>query len=132
MMHHLFAKTDIAEVIALKDLIPQGEARRGFLQGLASNAASNDIDAAKEIIAHIPESRERVQAVGMFTELYIRKDPVALSEWLGGLDPSPSRDWAVERFATLLHQSDPERARSWAETISDEAKRKRVLEALDK
>ena len=57
-------------------------------------------------------------------------DPVALSEWLAGLEPSTSRDRAVARFATLLAVSDPRGARAWAESISDAGDRERLMQDL--
>jgi hypothetical protein len=123
-------KRDIAHLLVLQSKVPPGEAQRQFLLGAANTASSNDLDAARKIIAQIPESRERQQAVGMYTELAMRKDPVALSEWLSGLDASPSRDAAVSRFVSLLIQSDSDRARAWAETIGDEGERGRILEEI--
>ncbi len=110
--------------------LPPGEPRRQYLLGAANLASSNDLPMAEKIIAQIPESRERVKAVGMFAELWMRKDPVALSEWLGALEPSPSRDAAVSRFVRLLVSSDPDRAREWAETLSDPAGKARLLKEL--
>ncbi|MGI9241445.1 MAG: hypothetical protein ACR2RV_11635 [Verrucomicrobiales bacterium] len=130
MMNLAMNKLDLTQLESMQQQIPAGELRRQYLLGAANTASSNDLEAARSIIAQIPESREREQAVGMFSELYMRKDPVALSEWLSSLDPSPSRDVAVTRFVSLLGQSDPERARAWAETVSDPGQRGRLLEEM--
>ncbi|CAN5269443.1 hypothetical protein BH23VER1_BH23VER1_13110 [soil metagenome] len=53
------------------------------------------------------ESRQREEAFAMLAELWTRKDPVVVSEWLAGLPPSPSRDRAVGRFATLIAPATP-------------------------
>ena len=128
----LLDRTNLDRILELKDLVPEGKARTQFLQGAANIASSNNIPLAERIIAHIPESRERVDAVGMLTELWMRKDHVGLSEWLSILEPSPSRDAAISRFVDLLAKSDPERAIEWAATISDEKARERTLKRLPK
>ena len=114
------------KILTWQHKLPEGQPRTEFLLGAANIASSNDIPTAEKIIAEIPESRERERAVGMFTELWMRKDPVALSEWLSTLETSPSRDNAVYQFARLLAKSDPERARDWAETISDQDRKQRL------
>ncbi len=128
----LLDRTNLDKILELKDLVPEGKAQTRFLLGAANIASSNDIPMAERIVEHIPESRERVDAVGMLAELWMRKDHLGLSEWLSTLEPSASRDAAVSRFVNLLAKSDPERAAVWAETILDERQRKRALNSLSK
>ena len=130
MLHAAMRKTGVGKILTLNESIGDEAARRRFLLGAANVASSNDLEVAKIIIAGIPESDERKEAVRMFTELHMRKDPVALSEWLTGLEKSPSRDEAVATFVRLLIKSDPERAHTWAETIDDERTRARWLKKI--
>ncbi len=66
----------------------------------------------------------------MLTERWMRQDPVALSEWLGSLVPSASRDSGISRFVPMLAIPDTERAVQWAESISDDEQRRETLERL--
>ena len=129
MSLYMFEK-DTSEILTYQELLPEGEVRRQFLLGAANNASSNDIPAAQLFIEHIPESDERIQAMRSLTDLWMRRDPVAVSEWLSALDPSPSRDSTVGSFAMLLAKSDLPRAQEWANTISDEGERERILGML--
>jgi hypothetical protein len=82
--------------------------------------ASNDIPFALKVLPLVGEGREREQAVGGLTELWMRQDPVKTSEWLASLPAgSDSRNSGVCRFAENLAPDDPERAAQWAATISD-------------
>ena len=90
----------------------------------------NDIESGEKLFKHLPESPEREEAARSFVGFKMRQDPVGLAHWLGELEPSATRDGAVSRFASLLKESDPERAREWAETIEDEEERERALKDL--
>ncbi|MCB1096625.1 MAG: hypothetical protein KDN22_13695 [Verrucomicrobiae bacterium] len=121
MLAAIMQAKDATVALEYVDRVPEGKPRRKFLEGAAAIASSNNIpSSATAIIAEIPESHERAAAVGMLTELWMRQDPVALSEWLASLEPSSSRDSGISHFVTMLAETDPERARQWKEAISDQ------------
>lgn len=110
--------------------VPAGPKRDAFAQGLVAYGASNDIPFACEIVAHMEENRSRTQAMSTLAELWMRQDPMALSEWLARQPASPSRHAAVARFAELLVPTDPDAARRWAETLPpDSEQRAGILHA---
>jgi hypothetical protein len=99
--------------------VPAGPQRDAILHGFVNHGASNDIPFAQQYLAQMGEGRPRNEAMGMLTELWMRKDPVALSEWLAAQPQTESRHHAVTRFAQLLAKSDPERAAHWVDTVPD-------------
>ena len=100
--------------------VPAGAQREAMIKGLASYGASNDIPFAVRMVAEMGEGRARDEAIGMLTELWMRKDPVKTSEWLATLPAdSGSRHSGVARFAESLAADDPERAAVWAATLPD-------------
>lgn len=101
-------------------VVPAGAQREAMIKGLASYGASNDIPFAVRMVAEMGEGRARDEAIGMLTELWMRKDPVKTSEWLATLPAdSGSRHSGVARFAESLASDDPERAAVWAATLPD-------------
>jgi len=130
LMSMYMQKHDTSEILTLQEHFPEGKLRRQFMLGAAHNACANNVHEAREIIDVIPESEERIEAIGHLTESWMRRDPVGLSEWLTELDPSPSRDRAVGDFALLLAKTDMTRAQQWASTITDESDRERILGML--
>jgi hypothetical protein len=117
----LHRPADLAEKLPdLASRIPAGAQRDKFLAGFVMAGASNDIPFALKVLPLVGEGREREQAVGGLTELWMRQDPVKTSEWLASLPAgSDSRNSGVCRFAENLAPDDPERAAQWAATISD-------------
>jgi hypothetical protein len=101
------------------EALPSGLQRDAILAGFVHHGASNDIPFAQQMLGQMGEGRPRNEAMGMLTELWMRRDPVALSEWLADLPPTESRHHAVTRFAQLLAKSDPERAAHWVDTVPD-------------
>ena len=100
--------------------LPEGARRDAFLAGFVNAGASNDIPFALQVLPLMGEGREREQAVGTLTELWMRKDPVKTSEWLASLPAgTDSRNNGVARFAENLAPDDPESAARWAETMPD-------------
>jgi hypothetical protein len=99
--------------------MPAGPQRDAVLEGFVNYGASNDIPFAQQMLAQMGEGRPRNEAAGMLTELWMRKDPVALSDWLASQPQTDSRHHAVTRFAQLLSKSDPERAAHWVDTVPD-------------
>ncbi len=97
--------------------LPAGAQRDAVLGGLVNHGASNDIPFAVRLVTEMGEGRAKEDAMGSLTELWMRKDPVKLSEWLATLPPSESRHAAVGRFAELLKKSDPEAAARWQGTL---------------
>jgi len=108
------------QYLEILSTIPAGPPREAFLKGLASYGASNDIPFAVRILSEMAEGRPREEAVGMLTELWMRKDPVKTSEWLAALPAdATSRHHGVARFAENLAPDDPARAAAWAATLPD-------------
>lgn len=62
---------------------------------------------------------------------WTKADPVAASEHLKSLPPGPARDQLVHTFSTHLAAEDPDSARVWAESISDETLRTDAITALE-
>ena len=116
------ARQDMApeQFLATLSSVPAGPQREAMLKGLAGYGASNDIPFAVRMVAEMGEGRARDEAVGMLTELWMRKDPVKTSEWLATLPAdADSRNSGVARFAECLAPDDPERAAVWAATLPD-------------
>jgi hypothetical protein len=118
----MLSHTDMTaeEFIQSLQSVPAGPQREALFHGLANFGSSNDIPFALQMIAEMGEGRPRNEAMGMLTELWMRKDPIKLSEWLTTLPPTPSRHAAVGRFADLLSKSDPDAAAHWARTLPDD------------
>jgi hypothetical protein len=113
--------TSSPENVAVEALenFPSGLPREAFLKGLVEFGASNDLPFAVRMVAEMAEGRPRTEAMGSLTELWMRKDPAALSEWLNHQPASESRHAAVSRFAALLALSDPGAAAQWAASLPD-------------
>lgn len=115
---HKSADSLVAAVVGL----PEGPVKRKLQLGLVQGSISVDFALSKRLLDELPESREREQAASYFAEILTRKDPVAAGEWLLGLEASPSRDLATDRFTATLAADRPALAAEWADSIEDPAR----------
>ena len=121
----------VEEKLAWLDEVPSGPKREAFLKGLVDFGASNDIPFACRTVEQMSEGRLKENAMSGLAELWMRRDPMALSEWLLKQPATPSRHSAVSRFAELLAQSDRDAAKRWADTLPNDFWQKEgVLKAI--
>ncbi len=68
--------------------------------------------------------------VGQLVSNWTRKDYNATAAWLRHLEPSPVRDRAISRFATMIAGKEPPSAVDWALQIADQPQRDHVLRSI--
>lgn len=70
------------------------------------------------------------RATAEITREWTRYDLTASSEWLNSLEASPELDRAVATYTMRASEEDPSTAMSWAESISSDRVRERMIEQV--
>jgi len=102
------------------------EAGQRAVNRVADEWAEDDPQAVLTWADSLPDAA-RAEAYGEAFEEWTREDATAAGEYLTNMEPSPTRDSAVEEFSTTLSREEPATAIKWAETISNEEMRTDAL-----
>jgi hypothetical protein len=93
--------------------------------------AKNDPAAAAAWLSNLPtDDQAYARATADITREWTRYDLTASSEWLNSLPASPELDRAVATYTFRAAQEDPPAAMSWAESISNEKIRDRMIQQV--
>jgi len=117
--YNMIKENPTVDPVALAGLLPEGKYHRQFLFGVVDRAKDHHLESVPAILEGIPESKERNDAVKLYTEILLRDDPENFHGWLEGLEETPSRDHAVSRYVELIADSDPALAREWVGKINN-------------
>ena len=98
---------------------------------LISEWAENDPAAAAAWLSTLSsEDPAYGRATAEITREWTRYDLTASSEWLNSLPASPELDRAVATYTYRAAQEDPPTAMSWAESISNDRMRSKMMEQV--
>jgi hypothetical protein len=112
-------------------LLPEGDVRLAFWEGLIKRHAPTDPSAAAKQMEQLPEGEHRIRSASRLMTSWAHNDAVQAAHWLTQLPSSSSRDVAVRAFALELAHTDLEGAMAWAGTITDQETRTEILTKLD-
>lgn len=102
------------------------EAGRRAINRVANEWAEEDPQAVLTWADTLPEEA-KAEAYGEAFEEWTREDATAAGDFLTKMEASPARDSAVGEYATNLARQAPDKAISWAETISNQESRTETL-----
>jgi len=119
----------------VSQLISDAQAAGGVLPDHLSAAArevaedwfQQDMTAASQWVARLPEGPARENTVGAIVGPWMRLDPMAASEWVRQLPAGGGRDHGAMLLANGIAGTDPEGAFAWATSIGDAAKRENAM-----
>lgn len=112
---------DAGRLMTLAEGLPEGTAREQFVKKITSGLSDPEIAIAMAgLIEHEGTYKDAIS--GLFREWSVR-DPESASKYLTNMEPSATRDAAIETFTDGIIREDPESAMLWANTISDEGLR---------
>ena len=84
----------------------------------------------QEALTYLPnvdEDRRPFSYSGIATE-WTKKDPIAASEWIDGLEAGKEKDYAIQGMVQELHSKDPSSSTIWASSVEDESMRERLVQ----
>ncbi|MEM1223259.1 MAG: hypothetical protein AAGH40_10870, partial [Verrucomicrobiota bacterium] len=103
----------------------------GIKTALLSEWAENDPAAAAEWLNNLSaDDPATARASAEIIREWTRYDLNASAEWLNSLPQSPELDRAVASYAYRAAEEDPAAAMSWAESISDDSMRVRMMQRV--
>lgn len=98
---------------------------------LLSEWAENDPAAAAAWLSNLStDDPAYARSTADITREWTRYDLTASSEWLNSLDASPELDRAVATYTYRAAQEDPSTAMTWAESITSENMRERMVQQV--
>jgi hypothetical protein len=98
---------------------------------LAEQWAAKDPMAAAQWVSQLnPDDPAIPRAASEIIQEWARYDLYASAEWLNSLPSSPELDRAVASYTYQAAQEDPQSAMSWAESISSDWLRTRMMERV--
>ena len=107
------------------------EATTRMKTALVEEWAENDPAAAAAWLGNLSTEDPAYGAASVqITREWTRYDLTASSEWLNSLPASPELDRAVATYAFRAAQEDPPAAMSWAESITSDRMRSRMMEQV--
>ena len=107
------------------------DASTSMKTALIDQWAENDPAAAAAWLSNLStEDPAYARATAEITREWTRYDLTASSEWLNSLDASPELDRAVATYTYRAAQEDPSTAMTWAESITSERMRERMVQQV--
>lgn len=107
------------------------EAADGARRELVRSWAEYDPVSAAEWLAELPpDTPETGRLVSDLVGRWTRYDLDASAEWLNQIPPTPEIDRAVAIYTFRSAQEDPETAMSWAESVTRNDMRERLMERV--
>jgi hypothetical protein len=107
------------------------DAPSSLKNALVSEWAENDPVAAAAWLSALPADDPAIaNTAAEIIREWTRYDLTASAEWLNSLPDSPSLDRAVASYTYRAAEEDPATAMSWAESISNDEMRTRLMERV--
>ena len=119
------AERDAEQGLEFFEQLPSAE-RREVTDALVRSLAQSDFGQARQWFASVPEADRGVDGYKALTSEWVKRDSMAASEWVGGLQPGTERDGAaVALVGELIFGNTPDldSAMEWAESIGDQGQR---------
>jgi hypothetical protein len=82
-------------------------------------------------LSQMPQEDQHEALPGVIRR-WASREPVETGEWLNKFPPSEELDGAVEMYVKMINHKNPEAALDWAQSITKEDRRKRMMDHLDR
>jgi len=105
----------------------EGEGANPWLIGIIRGIAKTNPTQATEIMATLPYSRERGDALATIIPHIVKDGQEKALAWLDSISDERLRNGATSYIARSLAEKDPEATASWATAISNEDARQRAI-----
>jgi hypothetical protein len=112
------------------EAIPEGDLKNGYLRTLAEKLAGKDAAGTAKWAMSWPAGETKNRALGQIMEEWAKSDATAAGTFLAAQPVSAETDSAREHYASHVLRKDPPGALSWANTITDPARREKTVTNL--
>ena len=111
--------------------LESGEPKQRAVSSVANQICETATPAeAAKWLSQMPQEDQH-EALPGIVRRWASKQPVETGEWLNTFPPSEGVDSAVEMYVKMINHKNPESARDWAQSITNEDRRKRMMNHLD-
>ena len=121
-----WATTDPEAAIRWAQSNHQGDGANPYLPGIIRGLATTDPARATELLAGMPKSVERGQALDSILPHLVQQGPEATRAWIAAITDDSLRDGAILRVAEQLADKDPAGTASWLVANPGEASQRRL------
>lgn len=99
----------------------QGEGANPWMIGVIQGLANHDPERASQLLAEMPFSEERGQALSALLPALLQKGPDAAKAWAESITDERLRDGAIGRIAESLAREDPAGTAAWLASMPPSA-----------
>lgn len=99
----------------------QGDGPNPWMIGVIQGLAEHDPERASQLLAEMPFSEERGQALSALLPALLQKGPDAAKAWAESITDERLRDGAIGRIAENLARQDPAGTAAWLATMPPSA-----------
>ncbi|MBT6463903.1 MAG: hypothetical protein HOK49_15400 [Opitutae bacterium] len=111
--------------------LESGEPKQRAVSSVANRICETATPAeAAKWLSQMPQEDQH-EAMPGIVRRWASRQPVETGEWLNKFPPSEGIDSAVETYVKMINHKNPESAREWAKSITDDDRRKRILDHLE-
>ena len=111
--------------------LESGEPKQRAVSSVANRICETATPAeAAKWLSQMPQE-DQLEALPGIVRRWASRQPVETGEWLNKFPPSEGVDSAVEMYVKMINHKNPESAREWAQSITNEDRRKRMLDHLE-
>jgi hypothetical protein len=126
------AREDMGRAIDWLNSIEESEIKVAVSEDVSREMARKDVEKAAVWAHSLPEGDSKYKAVNEIVKFWSKKDPAATAGWINQFPSSSKMDPAVSTLVEQILPKDPEGALRWAETITDEPTRKKLILRAEK
>lgn len=125
-----WASKDPDSAIAWAKSHHTGDGANPWMVGVIKGMASSNLDRASTLLAEMPFSRERGDALDAVLPAYLQRSASAARQWIDGLSDDKLREGATMRLAGLTVNEDPTGTADWLLSHPSEATNRRIDDAM--
>ena len=125
-----WASTDPSGAIAWAKDNFKGEGANPFMVGVIRGLAQNDPQLASSLMAEMPRSEERGNALDSLLPVFLKQGVDTARQWVSSITDETLRNGAMERLADRTLEKDPLGTADWLIANPSESTNRRVDDAL--
>jgi hypothetical protein len=125
-----WAAKDPDSAIAWAKSHHSGDGANPWMVGVIKGMAGSNLDRASSLLAEMPFSRERGEALDSVLPNYLQRSASEARQWIDGLSDEKLREGATMRLANLTMNQDPTGTADWLLSHPSEATNRRIDDAM--
>lgn len=121
---------DYSTALEINAMIKDKEQKQDSIRSLMIVAVAESPSKAAELIARIPDTGDKMAAIGPLMDTWIKSDPEAASMWANAQTKGPVKDAAARSVSRALLMINQDEALQWAAAIEAPGSRTKQMKSI--